>query len=226
MAPKGISDPILCKIKYLGGDIVEDRLWTVYVHINKVNQKAYVGITSKKNPNHRWSNGRGYWENPFFFAAINKYGWDGFDHIVIRNDLSEQEAKQMEKDLIKCWRTQDREFGYNMTSGGDGTPNYHPSEETRKKLSEARRRENLSEETLRRRSEGLRGRKFSEEHKKRISQSLSRPIYMFTKDGDFIREFPSARVAEIELGINHSHISQCCTGKRMTTGGYKWSFAQ
>lgn len=226
MAPKGTSDPILCKIKYLGGDIVEDRLWTVYVHINKVNQKAYVGITSKKNPNHRWSNGRGYWQNPLFFAAINKYGWDGFDHIVIRNDLSEQEAKQMEKDLIECWRTQDREFGYNMTSGGGGTPNYRPSEETRKKLSEARRRENLSEETLRRRSEGLRGRKFSEEHKKRISHSLSRPIFMFTKDGDFIREFPSAKVAETELGISHSHISQCCTGKRMTTGGYKWSFAQ
>lgn len=205
---------------------MDNKLWTVYVHINKANGKAYVGITSKKNPNSRWNSGRGYWENPFFFSAINKYGWDGFDHIVIRNDLQELDAKQMEKDLIKCWRTQEREFGYNMTSGGDGTPNCHPSEETRKKLSEARRRENLSEETLRRRSDGLRGRKFSEEHKRKISQSLSRPILMFTKDGEFIREFPSAKIAEDELGISHTHISQCCTGKRMTTGGYRWSFAQ
>lgn len=205
---------------------MNDRPWKVYVHINKANDKAYVGVTSKANVNHRWGNGRGYKESPFFYSAIEKYGWEGFDHIIIRDDLSEQEAKQMEKDLIKCWRTQEREFGYNLTSGGDGTPDYHPSEETRRKLSEARRRENLSEETLRRRSEGLRGRKFTEEHKKKISQSLSIPILMFTKDGEFIREFPSAKIAEKELGISHSHISQCCTGKRQTTGGYKWKFAQ
>ena len=132
----------------------------------------------------------------------------------------------MEKDLISCWKTQDRNFGYNMTSGGDGTPNYHPSEETRRKLSEARKRENLSEETLRRRSEGLKGRKFSDEHKRKMSEAQSKPISMFTKAGEFIRNYPSAKVAEQELGISHSHISQCCTGKRATTGGYRWSFAQ
>lgn len=205
---------------------MNDRPWKVYVHINNENGKAYVGVTSKTNPNHRWGSGRGYKENPYFYAAIEKYGWDGFDHIIIRDDLSEQDAKQMEKDLISCWKTQDRNFGYNMTSGGDGTPNYHPSEETRRKLSEARKRENLSEETLRRRSEGLKGRKFSDEHKRKMSEAQSKPISMFTKAGEFIRNYPSAKVAEQELGISHSHISQCCTGKRMTTGGYKWSFAQ
>lgn len=205
---------------------MSDKLWTVYVHINKSNGKAYVGITSKKNPNSRWNSGRNYSESTYFYAAINKYGWDGFDHVIIRNDLQEQEAKQMEKDLIKCWRTQEKEYGYNMTSGGDGTPNYHPSEETRKKLSNARRKENLSEETLRRRSDGLRGRKFSEEHKRKMSEAQSKAINMYSKCGEYLRTFPSAKVAEKELGISHSHISQCCTGKRMTTGGYKWSFAQ
>lgn len=205
---------------------MNDRPWKVYVHINKANNKAYVGVTSKENPNHRWNSGRGYKENPYFYSAIEKYGWDGFDHIIIRDDLSEQDAKQMEIDLISCWKTQDRNFGYNMTSGGDGTPNYHPTEETRRKLSEARKKENLSEETLRRRSEGLRGRKFTDDHKRKISQSLSRPIAMYSKDGEYIRSFPSASAAEEELGIGHSHISQCCTGKRATTGGYRWSFAQ
>lgn len=205
---------------------MNDRPWKVYVHINKANNKAYVGVTSKENPNHRWNSGRGYKENPYFYSAIEKYGWDGFDHIIIRDDLSEQDAKQMEIDLISCWKTQDRNFGYNMTSGGDGTPNYHPTEETRRKLSEARKKENLSEETLRRRSEGLRGRKFTDDHKRKISQSLSRPIAMYSKDGEYIRSFPSASAAEEELGIGHSHISQCCNGKRATTGGYRWSFAQ
>ena len=42
-----------------------------------------------------------------------------------------------------------KENGYNMTLGGDGSRGLHPSEETRRKLSEANKRENLSAETRR-----------------------------------------------------------------------------
>lgn len=203
-----------------------ERPWKVYAHIHKKNRKAYIGITSKLNPNHRWNNGRGYMANPHFYSAIEKYGWDEFEHIILYDNLSEIEAKDMERSLIAFWHTQDRRYGYNMTSGGDGTPDYHPSEETRKKLSNLRRKENLSEETLKRRSDGLRGRKFSDEHKQKIGKALSQPVNMLSKSGELIRSFGSATEAERELGIGHSHISQCCNGKRLTTGGYRWSFAQ
>ena len=112
-----------------------------------------------------------------------------------------------------------------VTSGGDGTPDYHPSEETRKKLSEARKKENLSEETLLRRSEGLRGRKFTDEHKKKIGDGNSKQIRMLSKDGVLLKTFRCARDAEEELRISHSHISQCCHGIRRTAGGYQWQFA-
>lgn len=205
---------------------MDEKKWKVYVHANKVNGKRYVGITSRENVNHRWRNGRGYNENPHFRDAIKKYGWDCFDHEVIYTDLTEHEAKEIEKRLIAEWCTQDRMFGYNMTSGGDGTPDYHPSEETRKKLSEARRRENLSEETLKRRSEGLRGRKFSDEHKRKIGDGNSKAIEMLSKSGVLLRKFRAAKDAESELNISHSHISQCCHGQRNTAGGYMWRFAQ
>lgn len=200
--------------------------YRVYVHINKTNGKRYVGITSKPKPEHRWRyNGEGYKENPHFYSAIQKYGWGGFDHVILFEGLTIDEANQKEIELIRLWKTQDPEFGYNMTSGGEGTPDYHPSEETRKKLSEVRKKENLSEETLRRRSEGLRGRKFSEEHKKKIGDGNSKQIKMFTKDGVFVKLYRAARDAEVELGISHSHISQCCHGTRQTAGGYRWQFA-
>lgn len=205
---------------------IKQNNWKVYVHINKTNGKRYIGVTSRQNPNHRWRNGYGYKENPHFNSAIEKYGWDGFYHIVLAENLPEVMAKNLEKLLIKKWNTQDREFGYNMTSGGDGTPDYHPSEETRKKLSDARRKENLSEETLRRRSEGLKGRKFTDEHKRKIGDGNSKRIDMYSKDGEYIRSFKSASDAEETMNINHSHISQCCHGKRKTTGGYIWKFAQ
>ena len=124
------------------------------------------------------------------------------------------------------WNTMDNKFGYNMTSGGDGTPGFHPSDSTREKLSIARRRENLSEDTLMRRSAGLKGRKFSEEHKRKIGDSNCKSVEMYTIDGVYLRTFRSAHDAENETGVSHSHISQCCHGKRRTTGGYTWKFTQ
>lgn len=209
----------------MGGDSIQKQ-WKVYVHQNKTNNKRYVGITSKTKPEHRWNEGRGYKENPHFISAINKYGWDGFEHTILYDGLSEAEAKDMECALIKEWNTQNPVYGYNMTSGGNGTPGYHPSIETRQKLSAARRKENLSAETLARRSASLKGRKFAEEHKKKIGLANSKPINMYSKDGVFIRSFASAREAELSLGISHSHISQCCHNKRSSTGGYGWKFAQ
>lgn len=209
-----------------GGDFIPAKEWKVYVHVNNVNGKRYVGVTSKQNPEHRWSHGRGYKENSHFRDAIDKYGWDNFDHIILFDGLSEVQAKNKEIELIAKWKTNDRNFGYNMTAGGDGTKGYYPSAETRAKLSKARLKENLSEETLRRRSEGLKGRVFSEEHKRRIGDGNSKAVEMFSKDGEYIRRFRSASDAELEMGISHSHISQCCNNKRKSTGGYLWRFAQ
>lgn len=203
-----------------------EKTWFVYVHQNKFNGKRYVGITSKPKPEIRWNSGRGYSENTHFAAAIQKYGWDAFEHTILMDGVDEECAKQAEKDLIALWKTQDNRYGYNMTSGGDGTPGYIPSAETRAKLSEARKRENLSAETLRRRSEGLRGRKFSDDHKRKIGDGNSKAINMYEKDGSYIRSFRSAHDAEVELGISHSHISQCCNHRRKSAGGYVWQFAQ
>lgn len=203
-----------------------EKAWKVYVHVNRSNGKRYVGVTSKQKPEHRWNSGRGYKENPHFYSAIEKYGWDGFDHIILYDGMTDGDAKDMEKRLIAEWHTQDRRYGYNMTSGGDGTPDYHPSEETRQKLSIARRKENLSEETLKRRSDGLRGRKFTDEHKSKIGAANSKKIEMLDMDGNLLHILPSAREAEVQYGISHSHISQCCYGRRNSAGGYRWQFAQ
>lgn len=98
---------------------MEERKWKVYIHTNKINGKMYVGITSKDNPNKRWLNGKGYL-GTYFGNAIQKYGWDGFNHEIIFEDLSQEQAEYYEKKIIKDLKTNEREYGYNVSSGGLG----------------------------------------------------------------------------------------------------------
>lgn len=114
--------------------------YTVYCHINKTNGKKYVGIT-KRPVEKRWSNGRGYNGNSIFRKAINKYGWDNFDHEIIASKLTKQEAENFERLLIKKLNTTDNKFGYNISFGGYAMEYRHHTDVSKKKMSENHRPE-------------------------------------------------------------------------------------
>ena len=105
------------------------RNWTVYLHINKINNKKYVGITCLPLELRWGKNGNGYKKQVKFYRAIKKYGWDNFEHIVLFTNLSEIAAKQKERELIKKYNTTSSKFGYNVTIGGDGYTKYETKEE-------------------------------------------------------------------------------------------------
>ena len=107
-------------------------MYTVYIHKNKINQKIYVGLT-KQTPQNRWrKNGEGYRSQNKFWSAIQKYGWNNFEHIIIKTNLTAEEAGQLEKDLIKSFNS--IQNGYNVDGGGV-TPNHSP--ETIEKIRQA-----------------------------------------------------------------------------------------
>lgn len=100
--------------------------WCVYVHIvprcisGYKNKKYYVGITSRKNPEVRWGkDGVGY-KAQVFYNAIQKYGWDNIKHKILYTNLSEDEAKQKETELIALYDSTNTNHGYNITQGGEG----------------------------------------------------------------------------------------------------------
>lgn len=105
--------------------------YKVYVHVNKINGKIYIGQT-KQTLEQRYKNG--YEHCRHFWNAIQKYGWDNFEHIILVDNLSIDMANIIEEELIKKYNTTNHNNGYNMKSGG---LNHIPSEETRKLMSEA-----------------------------------------------------------------------------------------
>ena len=124
--------------------------YCVYIHTNKVNGKKYVGLTKHgNNPNRRWMNGVGYDGCAYFYHAIQKYGWDNFDHDIVASNLTISEANHFEEILIKALDTMNINNGYNLKSGGE-TNEF--SQETRDKMRESQVGKIIPEETRRKMS--------------------------------------------------------------------------
>lgn len=168
---------------------MDELKWTVYMHINKVNNKVYIGITHEIKK--RWRGGGcAYKNNPHFWQAIEKYGWDGFEHKVLFSELTKEEACNKEIQLITEYQATDRTKGYNNSSGGENPlvwqrgkkhPMYgkHHSEEARARMSASHTGEkhrcwgtHLPEITRKRIGDANRGRKLPEwqiEHLRKIN---------------------------------------------------------
>ena len=213
-------------------------MYTVYQHKNKINGKIYIGITSQK-PEQRWRNGEGYKSSPHFYSAIQKYGWDNFEHNILFVELTKEQACLKEQELIKEYNSMNREFGYNSTSGGDI---FTMNEETKQKISQAMigNQNGLghpcSEEKKEKISNAQKGRKFTEEHKQKLSEAAkNRHVPCSEEKKQILKEkshkksvyceeldkiFESVQECSRQLGIPATNISKLCNGRGKTLKGY------
>ena len=214
-------------------------MYTVYQHKNKINGKIYIGITSQK-PEDRWGpQGCNYKSSPHFYSAIQKYGWNNFEHNILFTGLTKEQACLKEQELIKEYDLMNREFGYNSTSGGDI---FVMNEETKQKISQAMMGNKnglghpCSEEKKKKISEAQKGRKFTKEHKQKLSEaaknrhvpcsedkkqtlkekSHKKPVYCEELD----KVFESVQECGRQLGIPATNISKLCNGRGKTLKGY------
>ena len=185
--------------------------YCVYVHINKINGKKYVGKTINGNrPNQRWDNGNGYKNCTYFWRAIQKYGWDNFEHEIIASNLTSYEADNFEILLIEKLKTNNKEYGYNLTLGGKGTAGYHISEESKVKRNQTMSKYFSDPDYIRRMRD----------------VAPKRSVYQFSLDGTLVNSYISAMEAERCTGIRNSAISHCAFGKLSSTHGYIFLFEE
>lgn len=199
------------------------KTYIVYKHTCP-NGKVYIGITNQTVSN-RWRNGKGYNHNAHFSAAINKYGWQNIKHEILFDSLSEAEAIEKEIELIAKYKSNNREYGYNQSCGGEEHKGCKCSEQTKRAISNAnkgRRAYNrgvpMSEEQKRKVSDARKGKAIGKNNHK------SKAVCQYSLDGELIRVWESARSAGRELGIDYRNISACCLNKQHTAHGYKWRY--
>lgn len=208
--------------------------YTVYMHITPSN-KYYVGITKQKL-NSRWKNRLGYQSQFLFWRAIQKYGWDNIEHIIVAENLSHDDACKLEVSLIAKYQSNNPKYGYNRTSGGDGTCNFsHPNphdENWRKKVGDANRGKkrtdeakqkmrmaklgtHWSEERCKKYSESQKERGFAPSEKCHIASSEKRriPIKIYALDGNFIGEYRTLSEASEKLNVSIATLSKNISGK-------------
>lgn len=218
--------------------------YSVYQHINLINGKRYIGITKNKVEYRYGHNGINYASSPYFYNSIKKYGWDNFSHEILFENLSKEEACNIEKQLIKEYNTQDKKYGYNVLEGGTapilpeeicnkisnalkgnknglGKP---CSEEKKKKISQSQKGRKLSEEHKKKLSlakKGKKGNPCSEETKKKISDSHFKKQVLCV---ELNKVFPSIQECARQLKLHATFICKCCKGKLKTTGGFHFKY--
>ena len=157
-------------------------------------------------------NGQRY-KGQAFYNAILKHGWDNIRHIVIASHQAEEDAKALERLWIKILGSSNKENGYNITQGGDGTTGISHAGE----------------------ANPFYGRKHSDKAKQAISEYRKqyskthksvrcRPVLQFDMSGILVGEYDSALSAEHNTGIDHSVIARVCNGKLNYTHGYVWAY--
>lgn len=207
----------------------------------------YVGITKQKS-NERWrSGGNGYRKCIVFWRAIQKYGWDAFEHFIFASRLTKEEAENMEIILIDKLKTQNPEFGYNIKSGGNApaltdeirekisvshlgekNPLYGRihTEEEKQHLREKMTGKNnprygihLTEETKNKISSALKGRHLSEETKQKLSESGKGKFKGRPKPEGAGR--PSIPIICIETGVVYESINEAARKNNLQRGNIR-----
>ena len=199
---------------------------TIYLHRNKLNNKVYIGQTIQQNLEDRWKNGKGYKTCYYFYNAIQKYGWDNFEHIILEQneDWTQEELNIKEKEYIIKYQANNPQYGYNITEGGSSiSQNALPKAlewmKQHPEFGKARAQDMLKwqkehpEEALRMRQANAK--KASEARKRKVQCIETGEI--FESASEAARKVPKT---------TQSKICMVCRGQRNTCGGYHWRYIE
>jgi hypothetical protein len=227
--------------------------YIVYITINKVNGKVYVGVHKTKDPNvFDGYLGCGVRVNSYksktltvFGRAVNKYGIDNFTrHVLVAFD-TEEEAYSLEsvivnEDWVKSNKTYNTQLGgtYGESNPRNEIEVYCYSMNGKflnryQSITSASVKTGTSVKSIRSCADGKYYHggdyKWSFEKYRILPESKVTPcitkIYQYDREGTFIKGYDSMIEAARTINApNTSSISRCASGQLNEAYGYQWSY--
>lgn len=222
----------------------------IYKVTNLINGKIYIGQTTtsleQRKKEHEYRASRGD-RQTYFYNALNLYGNQNFKWEIIEYNIDFNELNNREEYWISYYKSNVKEFGYNMTKGGDNADNLNRwreenpelvSLEAHKGWTKMRQvlSENPEKEQIRKEKAKIGVQKYTKEHIEEIRQR-SYQVYLQHKEAqekvlENNRKKKMKKVRCIETGIVYesineagrqthnspSNIKQCCDGVRKSAG--------
>lgn len=207
----------------------------IYCITNLINGKQYVGQTTqtiKVRFAEHYRNNKSY-----IGHAIQKHGKENFTIELLDTAQDIDELNEKEIYWIAELNTMEPQ-GYNLCHGGGVTIGYKHRLDSRKKMSETKKRNKVvkgknnpfygkthTKETRKRMSEKWQSgeRVMSEENKQKLRDAHHTRKVRNLTTGEV---FDSIKQAAKKYNILETHITRVCKGKRKSTGGYKWEYVQ
>jgi group I intron endonuclease len=199
----------------------------VYLVTNRNNGKVYVGWTVRSSERRFYRHcceavsGSSF----YFHRAICKWGEDAFDVVDLCEADSNKQAKYLECLFIAALKTNDPQFGYNMTAGGQGGPGAKTGSQNpmfEKEFSPEHRR-NLSVAHLGTKPSLGTRRKMSESHKGHEVSLETRQLLSTRKAGD-LNPMKDPKVSEkVAKALRGKTQPADLNGRRSATMKVRWA---
>lgn len=192
----------------------------VYMTINLVNNKKYIGIDSRNKPDYLGS-------GKILKQAIKKYGKDNFHKIILEKCKNRKELLERERYWIKLYNAVENDDFYNLLRGGlgysDVNPMFHTNLSNIWKEKYGENEANNRIEMLKSKRSQIFSGKGNPMYNKR-NEGRCKYIGKFDINGNLLEKFKTVREASLKC-----HHKRCNIAKWRKSGlpnylKHKWKF--
>lgn len=193
----------------------------IYMAINKVNGKKYIGKTINFKARYKKHKYAKYY-NTYFHNAIRKYGFGSFEWVILEKDLPKKRLIERENYWIDFYNTLNN--GYNLRKDSQESSGWKHSKETKEKISKSGKGRTAWNKGINYQKQlTVKGRNSFIEKMSGANNPMSKTVFQYDLNYIFISCYDSVSTAASTTGFNHRGISRCALKQRKSYKGFVWS---